>query len=209
MVVAMDGFKSAVRSMESTHRSILLLRSKVVVVGDAHVGKSALISMFHSGGSSFPKQYVMTTWVDFRVKQVKIPDTNTVVELYLFDCAGQSIFNQIEANNAHYDNANYVIIVYDVTNQASFESCGKWLQMVVKGNSRSDVVPAILIANKCDLVERRCVSADTGKAFAQAHGLRYFETSALEADYETPFKHVADDFAQKYEGALSQAQGVN
>lgn len=56
-----------------------------------------------SVGASYPKQYVMTSWVDFRVKQVNIPDTSTAVELYLFDCAGQSIFNQIEANNVHYE----------------------------------------------------------------------------------------------------------
>ena len=114
-----EPYQSAVKSMETTHRTILMLRCKVVVVGDATVGKSALISMFHSGGAcararraretvwkprsaagtSYPKQYVMTSWVDFRVKQVNIPDTSTAVELYLFDCAGQSIFNQIEANN--------------------------------------------------------------------------------------------------------------
>ncbi len=51
--------------------------------------------MFHSGGASYPKQYVMTSWVDFRVKQVDIPDTSTAVELYLFDCAGDPVFNQV------------------------------------------------------------------------------------------------------------------
>lgn len=191
--------QSAVRSMESAHKSLLVLRCKVVVVGDAHVGKSALISMFHSGGSQFPKQYVMTSWVDFRVKQVTLG--TTIVELYLFDCAGQSIFNQIEANNAHYDKANYVMLVYDVTNAASFESCGKWLQMVASGREE---VPGVLVANKCDLTERRCVSTSQGQQFAQARGLTYLETSANDA-YEAPFKEMAVDFARKYEGALAEA----
>ena len=86
-----EPMESCLRSMETTHRTILMLRCKVVVVGDATVGKSALISMFHSGGASYPKQYVMTSWVDFRVKQVDIPDTSTAVELYLFDCAGDPV----------------------------------------------------------------------------------------------------------------------
>ena len=90
-----EPMESCLRSMETTHRTILMLRCKVVVVGDATVGKSALISMFHSGGASYPKQYVMTSWVDFRVKQVDIPDTSTAVELYLFDCAGDPVFNQV------------------------------------------------------------------------------------------------------------------
>jgi hypothetical protein len=29
---------------------------------------------------------------------VPIPDTNAIVELFIYDCAGQSIFNQIEMN---------------------------------------------------------------------------------------------------------------
>ena len=89
-----EPMESCLRSMETTHRTILMLRCKVVVVGDATVGKSALISMFHSGGASYPKQYVMTSWVDFRVKQVDIPDTSTAVELYLFDCAGDPVLTQ-------------------------------------------------------------------------------------------------------------------
>ena len=91
-----EPMESCLRSMETTHRTILMLRCKVVVVGDATVGKSALISMFHSGGASYPKQYVMTSWVDFRVKQVDIPDTSTAVELYLFDCAGDPVRSQRE-----------------------------------------------------------------------------------------------------------------
>jgi hypothetical protein len=39
-----------------------------------------------------------TIGVEFIVKQVPIPDTNAIVELFIYDCAGQSIFNQIEMN---------------------------------------------------------------------------------------------------------------
>lgn len=77
--------------------------------------------MFQSGGSSYPKNYSMvrvirhcdaaearrlttiipgpdaqTVGVDFSLKAVTIPDTDTRVELFLFDCAGQSTFNQRE-----------------------------------------------------------------------------------------------------------------
>ena len=100
-----EPMESCLRSMETTHRTILMLRCKVVVVGDATVGKSALISMFHSGGASYPKQYVMTSWVDFRVKQVDIPDTSTAVELYLFDCAGDPVFNQV-SDSASFPNVS-------------------------------------------------------------------------------------------------------
>lgn len=52
-------FTSALRSMESRHRPLLMLRTKVVMVGDATVGKSALAQVWHSNGHAFPKNYVM------------------------------------------------------------------------------------------------------------------------------------------------------
>ena len=69
---------SAVRSMESAHRPTVILRCKLVVLGDACVGKTALTQVFHSGGSTYPKNYLMTTGAEFCVKQVVIPHSNTV-----------------------------------------------------------------------------------------------------------------------------------
>lgn len=37
-----------------------------------------------------------TIGVDFGVKQVKVPETDCVVELFLFDCPGQGVFNKLE-----------------------------------------------------------------------------------------------------------------
>lgn len=42
-----------------------------------------------------------TIGAEFCVKQVPIPDTNAIVELYVYDCAGQSIFNQVEMNSKY------------------------------------------------------------------------------------------------------------
>ena len=42
-----------------------------------------------------------TAGVDFVAKQVNIMGSNAWVELYLYDCAGQSIFNQLNLNSKH------------------------------------------------------------------------------------------------------------
>jgi hypothetical protein len=47
------------RSMESKHKPLVILRCKVVCVGDACVGKTALTQVFQSGGSTYPKNYMM------------------------------------------------------------------------------------------------------------------------------------------------------
>ncbi|CAM9885305.1 unnamed protein product, partial [Laminaria digitata] len=45
--------------MQTTHRTTLMLRAKVVVVGDACVGKTAIVQMLKSGGHDYPKSYIM------------------------------------------------------------------------------------------------------------------------------------------------------
>lgn len=211
-------FTSGIKSMETTHKPLLVLRSKVVVVGDAHVGKSALVQMFHSGGTTYPRNYVMTSWVDFCVKLVKIPNTNARVEMYIMDCAGQSIFNQVEQNKEHYENASFVIVVYDIASRESFESVATKLHGVrgSRPTSSSRPVPGVLIANKVDLrendasrgvISRGVVSTKEGQALAEANGLEFFETSAaLGKEVDTPFHFIADQVYRKYEATVASAE---
>jgi len=42
-----------------------------------------------------------TIGAEFNVKQVTIPETNVIVELFIYDCAGQSIFNQLDLNSKY------------------------------------------------------------------------------------------------------------
>lgn len=196
----MEEPKSAIRSMETSHKPRVLLRCKVVVVGDAHVGKTALVQMFHSGGHNFPKNYVMTLNTDFCVKVVNIPDTNASVELFLHDSAGQSVFNQREMGSPHWDNASVVMVAYDVCSRESFQSCAKWLS-AVRGTQEGRPLPGVLVSTKNDLREqgRMEVSSQEGEAFAQRNGLTFFETyAARNTEVDSPFHFVADAFHKKY-----------
>lgn len=47
--------------MQTSHKTTLMLRAKVVVVGDACVGKTAVVQMFKSGGHDYPKNYIMVS----------------------------------------------------------------------------------------------------------------------------------------------------
>ena len=58
--------------MASSHKSITVLRCKVAMVGDAHVGKSAVKEMFHSGGQHYPKNYVMVRTQDL-LARLRVP----------------------------------------------------------------------------------------------------------------------------------------
>ena len=211
-----SGFVSGLRSMETTHKPITMLRSKVVIVGDATVGKTALVQSFVN--NTFPKNYCMTPHIDFSVKAVDVDpkvqqeldyqnknlknSNKTSVELYLYDCAGQSVFNQRQTNAIYYENASYIALVYDVTSKESFQSCTKWLQAVRASRpSTSVLIPGVLIASKKDLIEsgRAVIPTSDGKEFAKANGLEFFETSAMtnEGVQET-FRFMVHDLYKRY-----------
>ncbi|GMH50103.1 hypothetical protein TrRE_jg4693, partial [Triparma retinervis] len=198
----MQTYASKLGQMETSHVPRLVLRSKVAIVGDQTVGKSALTQMFHSGGHMYPKNYIMTTSVDFCVKEVHIPETNASVELYLFDCAGQSIFNQREMNTKHFENTAFVMVVYDVSSRESFQSVQTWLNKVrsSRPSTGGGPLPGVLVANKIDLREgginaRAVVDSQEGLNLAQQMGLEYFETSAMTGrDVDRPFNYMASQF---------------
>merc|ERR1719311_634335 len=61
----------------------LVLRCKIVLLGDTTVGKTSIARVFEGGMLNFPKNYNMTMGPEFLLKKVTIPETNVVVELYL------------------------------------------------------------------------------------------------------------------------------
>lgn len=69
-----------------------------------------------------------------------------------------------------------MIICFDLTDRQSFVSANQWRREASK-NARSPV-PTILVGTKADLADRRQVSTEEAKEFAQHAGMSYFETSA-------------------------------
>lgn len=60
---SIEPFESKTGSTEETsHKTILMLRAKIVVVGDACVGKTAVVQMLKSGGHDYPKNYIMVSF---------------------------------------------------------------------------------------------------------------------------------------------------
>ena len=161
------------------------------------------MNVFRSGGRSYPNNYVMTNIADVTVKAVPIEDKYTSVELYMFDCAGQSIFHQDTSSEAmsHMDGASSVMLVYDPTSRESFKNCARWLQKVRTHLDRK--IGGVLVANKVDLRDEftsdRVVTPGEGEGFAKEYGLKYFEASAKDGkDVDLPFKHIARQFFGVY-----------
>ena len=68
------------------------------------------------------------------------------------------------------------VIVYDITDRASFLNSSKWIEEV-RAERGNDVV-IMLVGNKTDLSDRRQVSAEEGETKAKEEEVMFIETSA-------------------------------
>ncbi|KAK3284730.1 hypothetical protein CYMTET_7636 [Cymbomonas tetramitiformis] len=106
------------------------MRCKIIVAGDATVGKTSLTQMFQSKGTVYPKNYKMTGSCDVHVVPVHIPDTATTAELFICDVGGQDVFRDHVAQVCNGFGA--IMLVYDSTNQKSFDNLPMWLELLKK-----------------------------------------------------------------------------
>lgn len=69
-----------------------------------------------------------------------------------------------------------ILLVYDVTDEASFQHIRDWMKNIEEHASEN--VNKILLGNKCDLVEKKVVDAQRAKKLAEEYGIELVETSA-------------------------------
>ena len=146
---------------------------KLVLVGDSSVGKTSLLLRF--ADDSFEDNYISTVGVDFRFRTVTVDDK--LVKLQIWDTAGSERFRTI--TSAYYRGAAGVILVYDITNNGSFQNIQDWLDEVYKGAGQS--ISKLIIGNKSDLATQRQVDQGLGKEYAKSVNATFIETSAKTA----------------------------
>uniref|UniRef100_A0A7S0ZUE0 Intraflagellar transport protein 27 n=1 Tax=Noctiluca scintillans TaxID=2966 RepID=A0A7S0ZUE0_NOCSC len=182
----------------------LVLRCKVCLLGDSTVGKTSIAQVFKNGSSGFPKNYNMTVGLDFLVRQVPIEDTTAVVEMYMVDCGGFSVSQDLL--RPHWENANAFMLVYDVTNPDSLDNLASWYEQIQMSRPES-AITGVVVASKMDLVDfPGCVSADEGKKFAAEKGLEFFDVCASRGNVEQPFALLALHYYNKYRERLAELE---
>jgi len=151
---------------------------KSIVVGDGGVGKTALTLRFSKG--FFTEDYKMTIGVDFHVKTISIDTFEGPIKckLQLWDTGGQERFSSIRP--MYYRGSLGTILVFDLTNFASFEHLPQWIEEV-RANIKADI-PVLLVGNKSDLTDQRAVSVEELNNFTRDFNLYYMETSAKTGD---------------------------
>ncbi|XP_020483047.2 ras-related protein Rab-32 [Labrus bergylta] len=151
---------------------------KVLVIGDTDVGKSSIILRYAS--KRFDERYKSSIGVDFSLKTIEW-DCNTVVRLQLWDIAGQEWFKKM--SRVYYKGAMGALVVFDIRNSSTLEAASKWKQdldsKVCLESGRP--VPAVLVANKCDLTGNDSDVAGSLDGFCIDNSFTcWFKTSAKE-----------------------------
>ena len=168
---------------------------KILLLGDSAVGKSCLLLRYCE--NSFQESHLTTIGLDFRLKTVNLEDKRKI-KVQIWDTAGEDRFRAITRN--YYRGANGIILMYDVTDQKSFEHIRDWVEKI-----KEDAVEEIiiyLVGNKIDLNNKRIITNEEGKKLAAEYNIKYYETSVknsigVEEVFLSIIKEMDDLFLEK------------
>src|SRR5690606_16838974 len=123
--------------------------------------------------------YLPTIEVDAQRKELDFTtkDGNSIhVALQLLDISGSDKFAPM--TTSYFKRAHGMVIVYDVTNEQSFEHADLWLRECLRFSSTKFQQHIAVFANKTDLTQERTVTGEAGTEFAQENKITLHEVSA-------------------------------
>lgn len=174
---------------------------KILIIGNSSVGKTSFL--FRYADDSFTSAFVSTVGIDFKVKTVIRREKR--MKLQIWDTAGQERYRTI--TTAYYRGAMGFILMYDVTNEESFNSVQDWVTQIKTYSW--DNAQVILVGNKSDMEAERVVTYDRGKQLADQLGLEFFETSAKEnINVKNVFERLVDIICDKMSDSLESDQSM-
>ena len=153
------------------------LLSKIVVIGDANVGKTNIIRRII--GEDF-REMEATIGVEFmyiNIKDIDKDDPNKTMSIQIWDTSGAERYKAI--TTTHIRGADGAYIVYDISNESSFTHLNYWYNCL-KDAADKDII-IFLIGNKSDLIyeEGRAVKKKDAIDFVNKNKLQgYAECSA-------------------------------
>ncbi|KAJ5077382.1 ras-related protein rab-13 [Anaeramoeba ignava] len=112
------------------------------------------------------------------------------IKILFWDTAGQVYLRGSEG----------VFLVYDVTDEKSFESIEqKWMKDIKQYGNKN--VPIVLVGNKCDLEYQRKISKEKGKELADKLNIPFYEISTKDnINVDDPFIHLTRNILENTDG---------
>ncbi|XP_008053429.1 ras-related protein Rab-21 [Carlito syrichta] len=143
---------------------------KVVLLGEGCVGKTSLVLRYCE--NKFNDKHITTLQASFLTKKLNIGGKR--VNLAIWDTAGQERFHAL--GPIYYRDSNGAILVYDITDEDSFQKVKNWVKELRKmlGNE----ICLCIVGNKIDLEKERHVSVQEAESYADSVGAKHYHTSA-------------------------------
>jgi small GTP-binding protein len=155
---------------------------KFIIVGDASVGKSSIISRFHK--STFNSGQDATIGATFCNHMLNVASTEA--KLQIWDTSGQELYRSI--TRSYYRDSSCAIVVCDLTKPATFDSITDWIKDIKRLGPENCKI--IIVGNKVDL--ERKVSEDDLRELSERMDCPFFETSAMTGEH---IREVFEDAA--------------
>ncbi len=142
---------------------------KLVLLGEANVGKTSLVYRFIE--NKFRENYKSTLGVNLLKKDMDVSGYG-VVSASIWDLGGQESFKNLR--QLYLEGANGALLVYDTTNQESFDKLDEWIQSFREARE----APVYLIGNKSDLKNLVKVTEKKAGDYAKTNNMKLIITSA-------------------------------
>ncbi|WP_411022901.1 Rab GTPase family protein [Salmonella sp. s51228] len=163
---------------------------KLLLIGDSGVGKTCVLFRFSE--DAFNSTFISTIGIDFKIRTIDMDGKK--IKLQIWDTAGQERFRTI--TTAYYRGAMGIMLVYDITNEKSFENIKHWIRNIEEHASHD--VERMVLGNKADLEEKRRVPKNRGEMLAVEYGIKFMETSAKNStNVEDAFIELTRDIKNK------------
>ncbi|XP_051256458.1 ras-related protein Rab-3A [Dicentrarchus labrax] len=168
---------------------------KILIIGNSSVGKTSFL--FRYADDSFTPAFVSTVGIDFKVKTIYRNDKR--IKLQIWDTAGQERYRTI--TTAYYRGAMGFILMYDITNEESFNAVQDWSTQIKTYSW--DNAQVLLVGNKCDMEDERVVAAERGRQLSEQLGFEYFEASAKDnINVKQTFERLVDIICERMTESL-------
>ena len=193
---------------------------KLLTLGETGVGKTSIILRYTE--NSFLNSQIYTIGIDCKIKKIKID--NKVINVLIWDTAGQERFRNITSH--YFNNADGILLVYDISNRESFEKLNYWLNEINQKIDKNKI-NLILVGNKRDIINfnnskteneedninnikcKREISYEEGEKMAESCNINFIETSALNSyNIEKGFDILSNEIINK-KGKNNILKGAN
>ena len=163
---------------------------KVVLVGDAGVGKTSIIERYIN--DKYEENQKTTLVSSYTFKKIDIKKYNKSVSLDIWDTAGQEVYRSLSKN--FYLNASIGILVYDISRKASFESIRDYWYEQLKTFGEEKMIFDV-VGNKTDLFQREEVPENEARNFAKSINAGFHLVSCKDC---VGIKDLFEDCGRKY-----------